>query len=439
MCTKQLNFSSSFAARAAGLVVAVFASLFSGCGGGGGGGGGPAPDPRTLWVYETAPGTDFGAPALSLDEETIFFATSEGAIPNEDYGVYALDSVTGKLLWKYNTGESIVRSVPVVDAHGSIYFVLDHRADSSAKLLDELVKLDVTGNFVWSFDINPSLVPDETSKGSSSPAIGPDGTVYAAGDALYALDPDGSLKWSAGNSPYVLRSPPTVAPGGVIYLGAHNYPLKAFDPVDGSVLWSIFGVPFDFFFGAPVIGQDGTIYLGDDSGVLYAVNPGGFVDWTYDIASTGYSGNIRSSPAIGSDGTIFFGTSQGSSVPRFFALKANGTLKWYFAPEELADSVPITNLDFYSSPAIGEDGTVFTGHEFGLVYALDPADGSVKWQYDAMLAFTQASLTLKSDGTLYIGRLYGNFYAIKTDGGGLNTASPWPKSRGDIQNTGRKN
>ena len=66
MRIKQLNFSSSRALRAAGLAAIVLAGLSGGCGGGGGGG--PAQEPRTLWVFETAPGTDFGAPALSLDE-----------------------------------------------------------------------------------------------------------------------------------------------------------------------------------------------------------------------------------------------------------------------------------------------------------------------------------------------------------------------------------
>ena len=401
----------------------------------GGGGEGQTVDPRTLWIFETDAGIDFGAPALSQDEGTVYFGTSYQRSLTEDYGLYALNSTTGALVWKYHTGDSIVSSVPVVDSQGSIYFVVDNRPSFSTTVLDELIKVDSMGSFIWSFDLNPSHATF-IGKGSSSPAIGPDGTVYAAGDALYALSPDRTLKWSAGSSSELFRSSPIVASSGTVYLGYYNFDLTAFDPTDGGIEWSVPDIPYEYNFGSPAIGQDGTIYLGTDQSKIHAVNPEGDIDWTYDTSSTGYTCNIRSSPAVGPDGTIYFGTSQGSSSPRFYALNQDGTLKWYFAPDDLPNTLPIENGDFYSSPALAEDGTVYVGHELGRVYALDPVDGSVKWKYDTYEAFTGASPALKSDGTLFIGRLYGNFYAIKTDGGGLNSSSPWPKSRGDSRNMG---
>lgn len=403
---------------------------------GGGGGGGTNVDPRTLWIFETDPGTDFGSPALSQDEGTVYFGTSYQASLTEDHGIYALDTSIGTLDWKYHTGESIIRSVPVVDDQGAIYFVVDNRPSFATTVLDELIKVDSMGSFLWSFDLNPSLAVD-TQKGSSSPAIGPDGTIYAAGDALYALSPDGTLKWSAGSSSEVFRSSPVVAPSGTVYLGFHDFDLTAFDPADGGIIWSVPNVPNDFNFGSPAIAPDGTIYVGTEKNMMYAIAPDGSIEWAYDtFTADGYNCNIRSSPAIGTDGAVYFGTSQGSTMPRFYALKPDGTLKWYFEPDDLPNTAPITNFDFYSSPAIGQDGTVYTGHEFGSVYALDPGDGSVKWKYDTYQAFTGASPALKSDGTLFIGRLYGNFYAIKTDDGGLSSTSPWPKSRCNAQNTG---
>lgn len=408
------------------------------CGGGGGSGG----DSRALWIFETERGIDFGSPALSQDEGTVYFGTSYLTSFTEDFGLYALDASDGALRWVYPTGESPVRSVPVVDDQGAVYFVVDNRPAPAATVMDKLIKVDSMGSFLWSFDINPSHAAD-SGKGSSSPALGLDGTVYAAGDALYAVSPDGTLKWSAGNSSELLRSSPVVADSGTVYLAFHNYDLKAFDPDDGTISWFLSGIPEDWYFGSPAIGADGTIYLGTDGGKFYAVNPGGTIDWTYDTqVEDGYAWNIRSSPAIGPDGTIYFGTSQGqwnspSTMPRFYALNPDGTRKWFFAPSELLAQEPdVTHHDFYSSPAIGSDGTVYTGHELGSVYALDPDDGSVKWKYDTFQAFTGASPALKSDGTLFIGRLYGNLYALKTDGGGLNSSSPWPKSRGDSRNRG---
>ncbi len=420
------------------VTVLLSALTLSVCGGGGGSGG----DSRALWIFPTERGIDFAAPALSQDESTVYFGTSFGNSLTEDFGLYALDATTGDLVWKYHTGESPVRSAAVVDGDGAIYFVVDNRNSVlSTAVLDELIKVDSMGSFLWSFDINPSRLADQV-KGSSSPAIGPDGTVYAAGDALYALSPDGTLKWSAGSSSEMLRSSPSVAAAGTIYLAYHNYPLKAFDPVNGDILWTVPGVPEGHCFSSPVVGQGGTVYLGTDGGKFYAVSPGGTINWTYDtLVEDGYAWNIRSSPAIGPDDTIYFGTSQGqgnspSTMPRFYALDPDGSLRWYFAPVGLLAHEPdVTHHDFYSSPAVAEDGTVYTGHEFGSVYALDPADGSVKWTYDTYQAFTGASPAIKSDGTLFIGRIYGNLYALKTEGGGLNASSPWPKSRGDAFNT----
>ena len=99
----------------------------------------------------------------------------------------------------------------------------------------------------------------------SSPAIDSDGTIYVGSEDgyrdgyLYAIDPDGSLKWKFET-------------GG---------------SVDSS----------------PAIGSDGTIYVGSRGGYLNAINPDGSLKWEF---KTG--GRIDSSPAIGSDGTIYVGS-----------------------------------------------------------------------------------------------------------------------------------
>uniref|UniRef100_UPI003467EF7C Cell surface protein n=1 Tax=synthetic construct TaxID=32630 RepID=UPI003467EF7C len=75
---------------------------------------------------------------------------------------------------------------------------------------------------------------------------------------------------------------------------------------------------------------------------LYAINPNGKLKWKFETG-----GSVHSSPAIGQDGTIYVG----SNDHYLYAINPNGKLKWKF---ETGGSV-------HSSPAIGQDGTIYVG------------------------------------------------------------------------------
>ena len=130
--------------------------------------------------------------------------------------------------------------------------------------------------------------------------IGYDGILYFGGDYIYALNPDGTIKWK------------------------HD--------VDGNA-YSI------------TLGVDGTIYSitqDEDYFVnLYAVNSDGSFKWNVEMGRF----FVNSRLAISKDGTIYAsGTDEG-----LFAVNPDGTLKWQF-----------NSLDFsFFSPAIGEDGTIY--------------------------------------------------------------------------------
>ena len=89
------------------------------------------------------------------------------------------------------------------------------------------------------------------------PAIGPDGTVYSV-DAfahLYALAPDGGLKWlvrGAGDKGVAVGS------DGTIYVASESY-IKAFNP-DGSAKWTFVQNPRAFICLGVSVGPDGNIY-----------------------------------------------------------------------------------------------------------------------------------------------------------------------------------
>ena len=127
----------------------------------------------------------------------------------------------------------------------------------------------------------------------SSPAIAADGTVYVGSDdyKLYAINPNGTLKWSYTTGGAIVSSP-TIAADGTIYVGSWDSKLYAINP-NGTLKWSyVTGNGID---SSPAIGADGTIYVGSEDHKLYAINsssrglaPSSWPMFRHDLKHTGY-------------------------------------------------------------------------------------------------------------------------------------------------------
>jgi len=151
-----------------------------------------------------------------------------------------------------------------------------------------------------------------------------------------------------------------------------------------------------------VIGDDGTLYFGDEDWDIYAMNSDGTLKWEY---RTG--GDIDSSPAIAEDGTIYVGN-WGKHLHAFDS--SNGTRKWRF----YANSANIA-----SSPAIAEDGTIYFGTHWSLgdggkIHAVNP-NGTEKWRYQTGNAVI-SDPAIGDDGTIYIGSMDDYLYALYPNG-----------------------
>jgi outer membrane protein assembly factor BamB len=144
----------------------------------------------------------------------------------------------------------------------------------------------------------------------------------------------GNLKWYfKTNDSFSAVNTPAISSDGTIYLNCYDFYLYAINP-NGSLKWKYY--VGDVVRSSTAIGADGTIYVGSDNNYLYAINSDGTLKWKY---LTG--GIIYSSPAIGSDGTVYFGCLD----KNFYAINSDGTLKWYYT----------ANGTIYSSPSIGTD------------------------------------------------------------------------------------
>ncbi len=373
---------------------------------------------RTLWKFSTGLCIYYSSAAISTDESTVYFGTSYYWYhpPGSGHALYALDISNGTIKWKYDLGSLEVRSTPAVASDGSIYFMAEQRATGpNDRPNNKLCKLTPNGTFEWSYTIGSSL----GAVGLSAPAIAADGTVYVVGVGLYAINPNGTLRWKGSGSGW---DSPAIGSDGTVYLGGSGGYLYAVNPKDGRQKWSVRLPGAWNLLSSPAIASDGTIYIGGDEGTFYAVSPSGIVKWSYNVGNAA----IRSSAAIAADGTIYFGT----NPAKFFALKPDGTLKWTFEPD-----INWPECDIYSSPTIGSDGTIYFGAETS-VYALNP-DGTLSWKYNTIYGgITWPSPAIKSDGTIFIGNLAGDFYAIKSDSLGLSADSSWPRFHHDNQNKG---
>ncbi len=299
----------------------------------------------------------------------------------------------GSLKWKFYTG-GYIESSPAIGPDGTIYFC----ASQDSQYV--LYALDPDGTKKWDFKTYGG--PE-----SSSPCIGNEGTIYfgSPDGNFYALNPTGSLKWKFKTGD-IISSSPAIGFDGTIYFTSQDgnfYALNA----DGNLEWKypLGGSPNS----SPSIGPDGTIYLGASTeNKLYAFSPAGTIRWEFVSG-----GKVRYSPAINSDGTIYVSSKDGN----VHALDPGGSIKWRYY---LGLSEYIT--PFAGHPTIGPAGIIYFGNNYSaylttyeyLLHALNP-DGSVKWGFDTDDNIL-CSPAIGSDGTTYFGCHNGQFYALNPDG-----------------------
>jgi outer membrane protein assembly factor BamB len=289
-----------------------------------------------------------------------------------------------------------------------------------------------------------------------SPAVGSDGTIYIgtgmfydspAADALYAIRPDGTLKWKRNVGRPVHSSVALDGKDNLYFLAGNAANNDRMDAVvvsydsSGFLRWTseaigwLYPIPFTGF--TPAIAADGTIYVcGRFS--LFAMDPGGKTKWKYDFplidntTSSGVeqtTGTQRSAPTLAKDGTIYVNTVKGSYGQTdveggLFAFDPDGTLKWR-----------TYDVGGYAASIIGKDGTIysaigcywFPGDTSATQVAMESKllaihpDGTLKWSVPTQL-WIQSSPSIGADGTLYVGTTHHPldipawFYAITPEG-----------------------
>lgn len=244
------------------------------------------PDGTLKWRFSS--GASIASSPAIADDGTIYFGNLQGG---SGYRIYAVNP-NGTEKWHYTTGFSIA-SNPAIAEDGTIYI---GSGDSY------LYALYPNGTLRWRFKTGDEI--------HSHPSIADDGTIYIGSndEYLYAIYPNnGTEKWRFGTR-WGLYGNPSIANDGTIYVGTDK--LYAIYP-NGTLRWSfILGYDEWVAKSSPAISSEGTIYIGThigsmSGGDIVAVNPDGTERWRKRIANDW----VESSPSIGEDGTVYIGSS----------------------------------------------------------------------------------------------------------------------------------
>ncbi|MBM4397665.1 MAG: PQQ-like beta-propeller repeat protein, partial [Deltaproteobacteria bacterium] len=224
------------------------------------------------------------------------------------------------------------------------------------------------GYEAWSFLVEGYTI-------TSTPAVAADGTVFVTTDfpfQLVAIKPDGSKKWSVTAPQNESFGHHVAGPNGVVVVRTTNG-VAGYGTASGDLRW-VSGYALDDFVLWSDGGIVGTMKGGADEYKLVALDGNGPERWTVQLGSAADMW-FWSHPVIGSDGTVYVGAPDN----RLHAVTAKGKEKW--------TSKELGALDD-GAAAIAADGTIYVGtgdimdEGGGPLYALAPANGSVKWTYD---------------------------------------------------------
>ncbi len=319
------------------------------------------------------------------------------------------------LAWKIKPGEGVQGS-PVIAFDGTIY---------SPGIDSSFYAIEPQGIIKWQYRLmgngdffNPEM------EFTGTPTVGSDGTIYVASlvgwsgfspqvAKLYAINPDGSLKWSiplAGTE----ISNCVIGSDGFIYVGSNDddqdvYKLYAFYP-SGGQQWEIDVVgPI----GTPAIGSDGTIYVAAGSGAvgpysaaLYAIRPDGSLKWRNDKTGGiggGYLYGPNTFPVILPNGLILITNEQ-----KLIAVDQNGEIKWSFGVGQF-------NSWMHSNPAVALDGTIYFTMQVknDSLFALN-SDGTRKWT--SYIGVQSSPPIIDANNDIWLGTKDGKAYRFNATG-----------------------
>ncbi len=278
-------------------------------------------------------------------------------ITTENGRLHALDAQTGESDWSFATGGT-QRSTPAV-TDDTVY--VGGAEDST------LYALDLDGSPRWTYDTGDEMLVYATPTEV-------DGTVYVAtgfgqgnGGFVHAIDAaTGERQWRGEVGTQIFFGP-VVADGTVIAASRDDNRVVAFDADSGDELWST--THDETFVSMPAI-ADGTLYLATStedftSGSVLALDAAtGETQWH----TTGHGDTQGNSPVIYGD-LVILGSHSHGTVSAYD--RTSGERQWSH----------IIGTAVTSAQLVTAGGVVFGGSQDGQVWALDASTGDRLWDH----------------------------------------------------------
>jgi hypothetical protein len=240
----------------------------------------------------------FSVPSFGLDG-TAYFAGGGGLSAFDASGnlKWTLGNGNQHNYWDYwgywNDGWS---TQPTVGSDGTIYYWS----------YDGFRAVTATGKPKWFYPYTHSNSPPQPYDQEMTPAIGPDGTIYFADRNLYALNPDGTLKWSKSYADWLMAICPLVTQSGTLYVISQGQTgpqaIYAIAPDGKLIATTVQAAPWE------------TISL-DSKGNLYTIvynvmcemNPGGQI-------TQSFGGSTSTWFVVAADGTVCYRDSTSNDI-----------------------------------------------------------------------------------------------------------------------------
>jgi len=351
---------------------------------------------NVIWKADLPLGIYYG-PVIGYND-ILYFGTL--AIDSDNRNQFYAYYPNGTEFWKYETNSWWPNELsPVAIKDGTVYML--------SNILD-IYALTYDGTLKWVVRVGESH--------GQQLSIDKAGNLYIpVKDTLKIFSPDGQILLEKrfkqissdisfsidGNTLYFKSGNHRDATTGYSYLNATD--------LQGNILWS--RKFFQSNYAAPAVDNQGNIYIyGDDTLdfkkiYLFSFKPDGEVRWKYLI--NGYL--EHSAPTIDSEGNIIFYCMKGTiSLNYIVSLNYNGNVNWEYPLEHQEDDPFFAAVDH--GLVCDAEGNIYFGSASGsYFYALNKA-GELMWKLPLNGYEYYSSPAIGSDGTLYIGTSRSTFF-----------------------------